>query len=217
MPKLPTGTLGLASNVLRRSLRELLPQRNIWTQDDSENIRCKHTLQALLTYFAGSSLKSGLFFAVSLSHCLHPGDMRLPPSRMKPEEVAMTRSANRRSTVSWNRAVSLLLATILLNVLTLTGCFVIGVRIDPRSLVWGSVALGSTGNPKAVTLSNIGTSPIAISSIGFSGANAGDFAISSKTCGASLAASSSCTVTTDFHSARSRDPRGDPDLQPFRI
>ena len=64
--------------------------------------------------------------------------------------------------------------------------------------MWGSVALGSTGNPKAVTLSNIGTSPIAISSIGFSGANAGDFAISSKTCGASLAASSSCTVTTIF-------------------
>ena len=110
----------------------------------------------------------------------------------------MTRSANQRSTVGQSRVDGLLLATISLIVLTLTGCLVAGVRIEPRSLVWGSVAVGSTGTPNTVTLSNIGNSPIAISSIGISGTNAADFAISSKTCGASLASSSSCTVTITF-------------------
>ena len=110
----------------------------------------------------------------------------------------MTRTANQRSTVGRSRAGSLLLASIFLSVLMLAGCVVAGVRIEPRSLAWDNVALGSTGTPKAVTLNNIGTSPIAISSIGISGTNAGDFAISSKTCSANLAASSSCTATITF-------------------
>jgi hypothetical protein len=110
----------------------------------------------------------------------------------------MTRSENQRGTLSLNCARSFLLAIIFLILLPLTGCLVVGVRVAPRSLVWSSVALGSTGTPKVVTVSNVGTSQIAITSIGISGANAGDFAIASKTCGDSLAASSSCTVAIIF-------------------
>ncbi|WP_348263220.1 choice-of-anchor D domain-containing protein [Telmatobacter sp. DSM 110680] len=113
----------------------------------------------------------------------------------------MTRNAIQPGTAqnrAGNRVGGLLLATVLLLAVTLTGCLVAGVRVEPRSLVWGSVALGSTGTPMAVTFSNIGSSPISISSIGISGANAGDFAIASKTCGATLASSSNCTVTVNF-------------------
>jgi len=47
-------------------------------------------------------------------------------------------------------------------------------------------------------LTNGTSSAITISSVGISGANAGDFAIANKTCGASLAASSSCSASVTF-------------------
>ncbi|HEY2468693.1 MAG TPA: choice-of-anchor D domain-containing protein [Terracidiphilus sp.] len=118
---------------------------------------------------------------------------------MQPAQVTTTRSAPQPRTTGLDPAGSLLLCAILfLNLLGLTGCLVEGVRISPRSLAWGSVALGSSGTPNTVTLNNIGNSAISIGNIGISGTNAGDFLISSKTCGASLAASASCTVTVTF-------------------
>lgn len=111
----------------------------------------------------------------------------------------MTQSTNQLSTIGLNRASnSLFSAILLLNILALSGCLVAGVRIEPRTLVWNSVSLGSTGTPKSVTITNIGSSAITISSIAISGSNAGDFAISSNTCGAILAASSSCTAAIAF-------------------
>jgi hypothetical protein len=118
---------------------------------------------------------------------------------MKLEEGTLTRNASQPGTGGRSRAHALLRAAILsLMALSIAGCLVQGVRIRPRNLTWGSVALGSSGTPQAVTLSNIGTSQIAISSVAISGANASDFVISSKTCGATLAASSSCSVTVTF-------------------
>lgn len=78
------------------------------------------------------------------------------------------------------------------------GCLVVGVRIDPQSLSWGNVNLGSTGIAQTVTFSNLGSSVIQINSISISGTNSGDFAISAKTCGTSVSASSSCSVTLTF-------------------
>ncbi|HEX5234672.1 MAG TPA: choice-of-anchor D domain-containing protein [Silvibacterium sp.] len=69
---------------------------------------------------------------------------------------------------------------------------------SPSSITWGSVAVGNAGGPKAATLTNSGSASIAISSIGFTGTNAGDFAIYQKTCGSTLGASSSCTATVLF-------------------
>ena len=70
--------------------------------------------------------------------------------------------------------------------------------VSPASLNWVSVAVGQTGGPKSITLTNTGSASMAISSIAVGGANAGDFLISSKTCGASLAAGASCSATIAF-------------------
>ena len=116
---------------------------------------------------------------------------------MKPEEVTRTLEVKQSSTSRLNSANGLLLtASLFLNFLT--GCLVAGVRITPKSLVWQSVALGSSGTPSSIMFTNLGTSTIAISNIAISGTNAGDFLISSNTCGAILAASSSCSVTVTF-------------------
>jgi len=72
------------------------------------------------------------------------------------------------------------------------------VSASPTSVSWAYVPVGNTGGQKVVTLTNTGTTAITISSIVLSGANPGDFRIYSKTCGASLAASSSCTVNVVF-------------------
>ncbi|MGB7190568.1 MAG: choice-of-anchor D domain-containing protein, partial [Acidobacteriaceae bacterium] len=69
---------------------------------------------------------------------------------------------------------------------------------SPTSITWGQVAVGQAGGPKTATLANTGGSPISISSIAFTGANSGDFAIYQQTCGSTLAASASCTVTILF-------------------
>jgi len=66
--------------------------------------------------------------------------------------------------------------------------------VSPASETWAAVAIGSKGGQKTVTLTNPGTATINISSITFSGANPGDFAIFSKTCSTTLAAGASCTV-----------------------
>lgn len=72
------------------------------------------------------------------------------------------------------------------------------VSVAPTSLNWVSVPVGGKGGQKVVTLTNSGTTAITISSIGFTGADPGDFEIFSKTCGSSLAASSSCTANILF-------------------
>lgn len=118
---------------------------------------------------------------------------------MKLEEGTLTRSMNNLRRVCWTAAESLsFVLFVSLIAVSLAGCLVAGVRIEPRSLTWGDVALGSQGAPQSITLSNIGTSQISIGNIAISGTNAGDFAITSKTCGATLAASSSCSVAITF-------------------
>ena len=71
--------------------------------------------------------------------------------------------------------------------------------VSPASLAWASVAVGQAGGPKVVTLTNgSSSSAITIDSIGFKGSDPGDFSIYQKTCGSTLAASTSCTTTILF-------------------
>ena len=70
--------------------------------------------------------------------------------------------------------------------------------VTPASLTFASTSVGSTTAAQSVTLSNGGTAVINISSILISGANASDFAISSKTCGTSLPGSGDCLVSLTF-------------------
>lgn len=72
------------------------------------------------------------------------------------------------------------------------------VAISPTSLSFGSVNVGSTSAIDTETLTNGTGSSITINNIAVTGADPGDFLISSKTCGSSLAASGSCSVSLDF-------------------
>lgn len=68
----------------------------------------------------------------------------------------------------------------------------------PSSIIWASVAVGSSGTQQPATLTNKGTGPVTISSIGLTGTDPHDFSISQNTCGSTLAASSSCAVAISF-------------------
>jgi len=68
--------------------------------------------------------------------------------------------------------------------------------LSSTTVNFGSQAVGSKAS-SSVTLSNSGTGPLQISSMGISGGEAGDFSYTT-TCGNSLAANTSCTVTFAF-------------------
>jgi hypothetical protein len=82
--------------------------------------------------------------------------------------------------------------------LLVTGCIsVSGVKVAPSALSWSGVPVGASGNSQQVTVTNDSSSTIPIS-MAMSGANAGDFLISSTTCGATLFAGSSCGAAVAF-------------------
>jgi trimeric autotransporter adhesin len=70
--------------------------------------------------------------------------------------------------------------------------------VSPSNLNWVSVPIGGIGGQKVATLTNSGSTTVAISGVTLGGANPGDFRIYSKTCGSSLAASGSCTANVVF-------------------
>jgi subtilase family serine protease len=65
------------------------------------------------------------------------------------------------------------------------------------SIGFSDQQVGSTSTPAVVTLSNRGNAPLPITSVTLSGANAGDFS-ETNSCGASLAAASTCTINITF-------------------
>lgn len=70
--------------------------------------------------------------------------------------------------------------------------------VSPSSLTWAAVAVGNRSGQKTVTLTNGNGAAISISSLTFSGANPSDFAVYSKTCGATLAPATSCSANIIF-------------------
>jgi len=72
------------------------------------------------------------------------------------------------------------------------------ITISPSNLDWGSQKVGVAGAPQSFTLTAGGTGSVSFSSIGFTGADAGDFSITANTCGTTLAQGASCTVTIVF-------------------
>ncbi|HEY7337758.1 MAG TPA: IPT/TIG domain-containing protein [Bryobacteraceae bacterium] len=71
------------------------------------------------------------------------------------------------------------------------------VNLSATSINFGNQATGVAGSPQPVTLKNIGTAPLTISSIAVSGGNAGDFT-QSNNCGSTLAPNSPCTINATF-------------------
>jgi probable HAF family extracellular repeat protein len=70
-------------------------------------------------------------------------------------------------------------------------------KLSLTSLSFGTVVLGTSSPAKTVTLTNVGTITFTISGIAITGTDAGDFA-QTHTCGSSLAAGASCTVSVTF-------------------
>jgi hypothetical protein len=71
--------------------------------------------------------------------------------------------------------------------------------LSPASLTFASTAVGSTTAAQVVTLKNTSTTTaLTITSIAYSGTNATSFVKSATTCGSSLAAGKTCTISTEF-------------------
>ena len=77
------------------------------------------------------------------------------------------------------------------------------VTLTPTNLTFPSTAVGASSASQTVTLSNTGNASLSIANIGIAGANAGDFTQTHPTCGATLAAGSSCTIDVTFKPALS--------------
>jgi hypothetical protein len=69
------------------------------------------------------------------------------------------------------------------------------VTLTPTSLAFGNIVLGATSTAKPVTVKNTGTATLNITSIAASGSG---YAISSNTCGATLAVGKTCIVKVTF-------------------
>lgn len=72
------------------------------------------------------------------------------------------------------------------------------VSIGPAALSFGAITIGSTSAVSVLTLSNTGTAALSILGTSISGLNAADFNTSATTCGSSLAANASCTISLTF-------------------
>jgi hypothetical protein len=71
------------------------------------------------------------------------------------------------------------------------------VSLSATSINFGSEPVGKTSAPNTFTLTNTGQTTLSITSITLTGANPGDFA-QTNTCGTSVAASGSCTISVTF-------------------
>ena len=69
--------------------------------------------------------------------------------------------------------------------------------LTPLSLAFGNQTVNNTSTVQTVTLSNTGNAALSIVSLVVTGTNAGDFA-QSNTCGGSVAASGTCTISVTF-------------------
>lgn len=80
----------------------------------------------------------------------------------------------------------------------LSGTGVLQVTLSVATIAFGNQADGSTSAPKTVTLTNNTSSPLSVSSVALAGTNAGEFAVSSNTCGSSVGGHSSCKIGVMF-------------------
>src|SRR5215469_4862138 len=72
------------------------------------------------------------------------------------------------------------------------------VQLVPYNLDFGSVVVKATSQPRSVTLTNTGASVLSITGVSITGTNAGDFSVSNNSCGSSVTAAASCTISVVF-------------------
>jgi hypothetical protein len=70
------------------------------------------------------------------------------------------------------------------------------ISVSNKTLSFGSTKVGKSAS-KTVTVTNLGSAPVSVTSIAVSGTNAADFP-QTNTCGKSIAGGTSCTITVTF-------------------
>jgi hypothetical protein len=75
------------------------------------------------------------------------------------------------------------------------------VSLSPTSLAFASTTEGSTSAAQTVTIKNTGTAAVTLTSETITGTRAASFLKSATTCGATLAAGATCTVSVEFKPA----------------
>jgi uncharacterized repeat protein (TIGR03803 family) len=81
---------------------------------------------------------------------------------------------------------------------SLAGKGVAQAVVSPTSLTFAAQKVGTTSAAKTVTLTNNLSTALTFNGVTFTGANAGDYASPSSTCGASVPAKGKCTVSVTF-------------------
>jgi hypothetical protein len=71
------------------------------------------------------------------------------------------------------------------------------LKLSASALTFAGTAVGTTSAAQAVTVTNVSTGAIGVTSIALVGINPGDFA-QTNTCGTSIPAAASCTITVRF-------------------
>jgi len=72
------------------------------------------------------------------------------------------------------------------------------IVVSPTSLNFGTVAVGNTSPQQNVTVTNLNSITVTFTGFVFAGTAAGDYLISSNTCGATIAGGASCSVGVAF-------------------
>src|SRR5208337_2470121 len=72
-----------------------------------------------------------------------------------------------------------------------------GFSLSSATLNFASQGIGSTSTSQSVTLTNVGSATLTLSSVQVTGLNVGDFSLTNR-CGSSLAASAQCTLAVTF-------------------
>jgi hypothetical protein len=76
-----------------------------------------------------------------------------------------------------------------------------GISATPTGLTFASTMVGVTTAAQVVTIKNTGTATLNLTSETITGTNATSFLISANTCGATLAAAATCSVSVEFKPA----------------
>jgi archaellum component FlaF (FlaF/FlaG flagellin family) len=71
------------------------------------------------------------------------------------------------------------------------------VLLSKKNLSFGDKPVGTSSAPQNVKLTNVGSTQLNFTGITIAGTNAGDF-VQTNTCGTSIAAGASCTITVTF-------------------
>jgi len=81
---------------------------------------------------------------------------------------------------------------------SLSGTGIAQATVSPTSLSYAAQKVGTTSGAKNVTLKNNLSTTLTINGFTFTGADPGDYAVSTTTCGGSLASKASCTISIVF-------------------